>query len=174
MNDLICKKILLVEDQIEQSLLLKRWIEKDTGANVIVAHSSIAALEVIKSREIDVLVSDIELPGLTGIDLATEAKRRSPFIAVALMTAHSTFEHAVLALRANVDDFWPKPMSREELSVKIKGLMDRSARRVANGRQRVLAIGAHPDDVEIGCGGILLSHVAVSYTHLTLPTICSV
>jgi LmbE family N-acetylglucosaminyl deacetylase len=86
------------------------------------------------------------------------ARERSPDIQIVVMTAHQRADYAVAALRARVDEFLFKPFDRDTLVTLTQRLA--AERRERNLRQRrVLAIGSHPDDVEIGCGGSLRAHV---------------
>jgi LmbE family N-acetylglucosaminyl deacetylase len=87
-------------------------------------------------------------------------KAAQPHVATLILTGHRSFDNAVEAIRVGADDFLTKPVDRATLIAKIDELAALSARRKASSSASVLAIGAHPDDIEVGCGGILLNHVA--------------
>jgi LmbE family N-acetylglucosaminyl deacetylase len=107
---------------------------------------------------------------MSGFDLVKEVRRLVPDLAIALMTADASVEVAVRALRSEVDDFLPKPISPTQLVAQIDRLVERRRSTAGRTHERVLAVGAHPDDVEIGVGGILLGHASVGdrVTILTL------
>jgi LmbE family N-acetylglucosaminyl deacetylase len=103
-------------------------------------------------------VADVELPGRTGIDLVQHAKAMHPLCSTLIVSGRSSFEYAVGAIRAGADDYLTKPLDPEAFMAKASELLDRTLARRAQGRVSVLAVGAHPDDPEIGVGGILLNH----------------
>ena len=97
-------------------------------------------------------------------------KRQRPQLAILILSGHSSFEHAVAAMRAGADDYLTKPFDPPGLLEKARALVELTRSRRAAGSEVVLAVGAHPDDVEIGVGGILLRHAAQGHrvTVLTL------
>ena len=108
------ERILLVDD--DPSLL--RVTEKqlaDAGYAVRPVADGPAALAAFEDGGFDLVLSDIQMPGLDGIELLGEIKRRDPSAAVVMITAHGTVERAVSAMRTGADDFLEKPYSRERL-----------------------------------------------------------
>lgn len=151
-------RILLVEDdaifaavtaEVMRERALVRWTPT--------AESAIAAAG---EKEWDLIITDIELPGMSGLELVMKIKAAQPHVATLILTGHRSFDNAVEAIRVGADDFLTKPVDRHTLIEKIDELAALSARRKVATSATVLAIGAHPDDVEVGCGGILLGHVA--------------
>jgi len=102
-----------------------------------------------------------------------QIRELQPDLPIVVMTAHVSVDYAVAALRAQADEFLTKPIGAVELVKVVQRLAadGRASRTAAAGpREHVLAVGAHPDDVEIGVGGILAAHRAAgdSVTILTL------
>jgi LmbE family N-acetylglucosaminyl deacetylase len=97
---------------------------------------------------------------MSGLELVMKIKAAQPHVATLILTGHRSFDNAVEAIRVGADDFLTKPVDRRTLIEKIDELAALSARRKAASSAAVLAIGAHPDDVEVGAGGTLLGHVA--------------
>ena len=128
------------------------------------------ALEVVDRRDWDLVVSDVDLPGLDGLEFVRRIKQGRPQLATLILSGHSSFDHAVRAMRARADDYVTKPFDPAALLEKARSLIAVTRERRATARQVVLAVGAHPDDVEIGVGGILLRHAAEGHdvTVLTL------
>jgi LmbE family N-acetylglucosaminyl deacetylase/CheY-like chemotaxis protein len=147
-------RLLLVEDHTEQSRLLERWFTA-LGFTVVVEADGLRGMARAREANFDLLVTDIELPFACGLEVARVSKETAPHRPVVVMTAHASVDYAVAALRANVDEFLRKPLSRSETCQRIVALWNNRAKASA---QTVLAIGAHPDDVEIGIGGTLLKH----------------
>jgi len=164
--------VLVVEDDADVALYTKTVLEKRGGCVVITLDSPAAARETVASFKPDVVVTDIEMPGMTGLQLMALLRADEPDLPVIVMTAHVSVEYAVGALRAQADEFLTKPVSAIDLVSAVNRLAadGRANREVARPREFVLAIGAHPDDVEIGVGGILAAHRAAgdSVTILTL------
>ena len=79
---------------------------------------------------------------------------------VVVVTAHATVDYAVGALRGQAGEFLPKPLDPDGLLGTVQRLGETHRARVEARRQSVLAVGAHPDDVEIGVGGLLSAHHA--------------
>lgn len=148
----------MVEDDQDQALLVGRWLTKLNDIAVTVVTNAESALRLIRERDFDVIVSDVELPGMNGIDLVQQARLLRPFLMTALMTSNGTMEYAMKAIASKADRFILKPLDRKDFFVAIENLI-RAAKKIREcSRETVLAIGAHPDDVEIGCGGILWKH----------------
>jgi len=126
--------------------------------------------ELVHAQPWDLVVTDIELPGINGLELLGEIKAAQPDVAVLIISARASFDYAVTALRQGADDYMTKPVDPVGLVAKAGELIALTRERRARSRQVVLAVGSHPDDVEIGVGGILLRHVAQGHevTVLTL------
>ena len=161
-------RILLVEDDPIIATLVSRMLA-DLGT-VKLASSGEEAAELAPSLPWDLVVTDVELGGMTGIELIALVKEARPEVASLVISAHDSFEYAVAALRAGADDYMTKPIDSRALVQKAQELIELSRQRRQEPHEVVLAIGAHPDDVEIGVGGILLRHVAEGHqvTVLTL------
>jgi LmbE family N-acetylglucosaminyl deacetylase len=117
-------------------------------------------LDALPHEDWDVIIADVNLPGMSGLGFAREARDLCPLAAILVLTASVSLDTAVGALRVNADDFLTKPIDPPALLGKVAELIAVAGARKAQQREVVLAIGAHPDDVEIGCGGILLRHGA--------------
>jgi LmbE family N-acetylglucosaminyl deacetylase/ActR/RegA family two-component response regulator len=118
------------------------------------------AMQILTDEHWDLVVADIELPGMSGIDFIMHSKVAQPVVSTLVVSGRTGFEDAVSAIRAGADDYLTKPIDPPALLEKARDLIARTRVRRARDLEVILAIGAHPDDVEIGCGGILARHVA--------------
>jgi LmbE family N-acetylglucosaminyl deacetylase/CheY-like chemotaxis protein len=150
--------ILLVEDDELFAAVVMEFVQP--LAAVEWAASAEEALDALPREDWDLVIADVNLPGMSGLELAREAQRLCPLAATLILTASANLDTAVSALRSGADDFLTKPVDAPALIAKVAELIAASRARKADRREVVLAIGAHPDDVEIGCGGILLRHAA--------------
>ncbi|GGM17103.1 response regulator [Nakamurella endophytica] len=154
-------RILIVEDDADLAELLRVVLGRRADLDVHVFTDGLAALAAWRSVDPDVVLTDIELPGMSGMDLVEQIRLQSPALSVVVMTAHASVDYAVRALRHQVDDFLVKPFRSSDVVSKVTALAETSRRRrTEQAPQVVLAIGAHPDDVEIGVGGLLAAHRA--------------
>jgi two-component system response regulator HydG len=154
-------RVLVVEDDHDLAEYARVVLARHAGITVDVVADGRTAIETIRRVGTDILISDIQLPGMTGLELATEARRVDPALPIAMMTAYPSVDYAVTALRNQIDEFLIKPVSAAQFATTLRSLIDlRDGRDAASRSQVVLAIGAHPDDVEIGVGGMLAAHRA--------------
>jgi two-component system response regulator HydG len=160
-------RILLVEDDPDTARFISRVLEKRGGYDVEHAPSPPAALPRLSAERWDLVITDIEMPDMTGIELLETLRRKAPTLPVAVITAHVTVDNAVGALRGRADEFMQKPLHPDALLTAVSGLIDRGR----GGRESVLAVGAHPDDVEIGAAGTLLAHRAAGHD-VAILTMC--
>ncbi|WP_282846041.1 response regulator [Microbacterium oxydans] len=165
-------RVLVVDDDPDVALLVKTVLERRAGCIVDVAEDGQIAIDRVADVRPDVVVTDIEMPGLSGLELLAELRRIVPSVPVVVMTAHVSVEYAVSALRAQADEFLTKPLDNGKLVEAVTRLVEEGRRRRAEARtpERVLAIGAHPDDVEIGVGGLLAAH-ARAQDEITILTL---
>ena len=168
MTEARAARILLVEDDEVGGTLLVELL--GSLGEIHWTTSAEEASAIIGAHDWDLIVSDIDLPGMDGLELVQRIKRERPQLATLILSSHQSFEHAVTAMRAGADDYMTKPFDPVGLVEKARSLVAVTRERRAAGNDVVLAVGAHPDDVEIGIGGILLRHAAQGHrvTVLTL------
>ncbi|MGA7397292.1 MAG: response regulator, partial [Solirubrobacterales bacterium] len=155
-------RILVVEDDEIVAALTTEML--GSAGEVEWAANGEAAIAMLATTDWDLIVVDIGLPGMSGIELIKEIKRGNSLASTLILTGDASFDNAVEAMRAGADDFMSKPVNGSELIAKVGELTAITSRRKAEKREVVLAVGAHPDDVEIGVGGILLKHAAAGDT----------
>jgi two-component system response regulator HydG len=111
-----CKTInvLVVEDDFDNRAAIVRILQ-DAPYNTIEAEDAEDGLDRISKGNIDILISDLRLPGMDGIELLERAKVLLPDLEVVLMTGHATIEIAVEALKAGAYDFITKPVRKADL-----------------------------------------------------------
>lgn len=164
-------RVLVLEDDDDVAMLVVTVLERRLGCEVRRLPSTVGFAEQMREFGPDVVVTDIEMPGESGLDLISTARAMDPRLPIIVMTAHGSVSYAVTALRAGADEFLQKPLSSADLLAAVERLGLAARRdRAAQMARSVLAIGAHPDDVEIGIGGTLAAHAAAGdpVTILTL------
>ena len=116
---MLMTSILVVDDERSMRDFLKILLEKD-GHHVTTAESAFLALDILKQQEVDVVVSDIRMPGMTGIELLENIKEDSPELPVILITAFASPDDAVLAMKNGAFDYITKPFNVDELKSVIE------------------------------------------------------
>ncbi|MFH1914287.1 MAG: sigma-54 dependent transcriptional regulator [Pseudomonadota bacterium] len=135
-------EILVVDDQADFAKGLKRLIEGHfPKVRVHLALSGDQALSRLGRGPVDLIITDLQMPGMSGLDLIRKAMSESPALSVVMLTAHGSIETAVDALKAGAYDFVTKPIEPDALfRVVAKGLershLLRENRRLRNRLER--------------------------------------
>lgn len=161
---------LVIEDDPDSALFTRSALERHAHMKTVLAIDGPSAIKALQESRFDLVVSDIELPGASGLELLPEVHRLAPDVPVIMLTAHSKMDYAIRALRESADEFLVKPVSVALLAQRAEALAQQGReRRAAQPRARiVLAVGAHPDDIEIGIGATLAAHQAAGDTLVNL------
>jgi DNA-binding NtrC family response regulator len=117
-------RLLVVDDEINAADALAALL-RDDGYEVTVAYDAENALKVLEGQEPDLVLTDLRLPGLDGIELLGRIKQMHPATMVILMTAFGTVKNAVKAMKLGAEDYLTKPVDVEELELVVERALDR-------------------------------------------------
>lgn len=129
------KRLLIVEDEETLCQSLKRVLERE-GHTVDTLSNAESAHESFKEGFYDVIITDIILPGMTGIELLKRIKEKLPEQIVVIMTAYASLETAVEALRYGAYDYVVKPVMHEEIKQIVKNALMQMALQAENAQLR--------------------------------------
>jgi two-component system, NtrC family, response regulator HydG len=129
-------RILLVDDDPAYSEYVRRVLSSG-GFDVGHQPDAESALARVHTEQWDLLITDIELPGMNGLELLERVHELVPGLPVAMLTGHASVDYAVSALRAAAAEFLQKPVSRPDLLAKAAELI--AAGRAARGKHREAA-----------------------------------
>ena len=111
--------VLLVDDEPEfLETLVKRLRKRKLNATG--ARSGEEALEVMRSEPVDVVVLDVKMPGMDGIETLRELKKIRPLVEVIMLTGHANMEVAITGMELGAFDYLMKPMDIDELLYKLQ------------------------------------------------------
>lgn len=117
-------RILLVEDELKTLLSLRQGMEEQ-GWTVNTATEGDSGLRLASNDDYDVIVSDITLPGISGLELCIQLRGRGIRTPILLLTALSDTDDKVMGLEAGADDYLAKPFEFRELLARIRALARR-------------------------------------------------
>jgi DNA-binding NtrC family response regulator len=116
-------KILVVDDDLKMCELLSE-ILKDEGFSVTTSRDSLKASGILNKEEFDVILTDLKMHGMDGIDLLDEAKEAAPLTPVIIMTAFGTIETAIKAMKMGAYDYVLKSDQADELLLTVKKALE--------------------------------------------------
>ncbi|MHC4970889.1 MAG: sigma-54-dependent transcriptional regulator [Planctomycetota bacterium] len=108
------ERILIVDDDRTQATTLARVLGLE-GYQTLVAESGAEALREVDKGDVDLVLTDLKMPGMDGLELFRRIRREHPDLPVMIVTAHGTIETAIQSVRDGVADFIQKPVYAEEL-----------------------------------------------------------
>lgn len=136
---------LIVDDEARfVEALERRLVKRDI--EVVTAHSGAEALQQLGddgATKIDVVVLDIKMPGMSGLEALDRIKRDHPLVEVILLTGHGTIDSAINGMKAGAADYLLKPCDTENLVVKIKESVKRKRdheARILEARMKMIAL----------------------------------
>jgi len=121
------KSILIIDDERDMLQLLKRSLEPDMKCRIQTAQSGKEGLQILAQESFDLVLADIKMPEMNGLELLELIKRDTPDLTVVMMTAFGGVETAVEAMRNGAYDFITKPFDHETLVVRLEKALERSS-----------------------------------------------
>lgn len=116
------KKILVVDDEVPICEILAQFLNKK-GYEVFTAASGEEALDILSASPVDLVVTDIKMPGISGVDLLKYIKENQQSVPVLITTGFPTLDTAIEALKLGAYDYLTKPFHLEEIGEKVKRAM---------------------------------------------------
>ena len=120
----ISERILIVEDEDTLCESLQRVFRRE-GYEADIADSAETAFRLLENTTYDLILTDVILPGISGIELIARYKEQNPNQKVIIMTAYASLQTAVEALRVGACDFIVKPIMHDELKRMVKKALGR-------------------------------------------------
>lgn len=146
----MARKILVIEDEKDIAHLVELHL-RDLGCDVTLAHDGRVGLDLALAQQFDLIVLDLMVPGLDGLEVCRSLRARPAYIPILMLTAKSTELDRVLGLEVGADDYLTKPFSIRELIARVKALfrrVDALAAQNAGDEQQVLHVGDLVIDVD--------------------------
>jgi signal transduction histidine kinase len=134
------QRILIVDDEKEIGVLLYQALSRMGGFYVEVVESGGEALQKIEKEPFDLVLTDLKMPKMDGLQLMTEIAKLKPEILTVMMTGHGTIDSALDAMKRGASDYLMKPLNLDELTIRI--------RRVLEERQRFVRLKDFADKLE--------------------------
>ena len=121
------RKILIVDDELDMLNLLKRTLEPDLNCRVETAASGKEALRRIGEESFDLVLADIKMPEMDGLELLSLIKKEVPDLTLVMMTGHGSIETAVESIRQGAYDYITKPFDHDALMLRLEKALERSS-----------------------------------------------
>ena len=120
-------KILVVDDFATMRKVIRNLLKQVGYENIVEAEDGVTALRVLKSQKVDFIVSDWNMPNMTGLELlkavrADEDLKPTPFL---MVTAEALQDNVIAAVKAGVSNYIVKPFTAEVLNDKIKKILEK-------------------------------------------------
>jgi DNA-binding NtrC family response regulator len=119
-------KILIVDDELIMRESLAGWLERD-GHEVAMTASGEEALEVLKDTRFDILLVDIKMEGMSGLDVLKQVKESDPDVEIVMITAYGSIATAIDAMKNGAYDYLLKPFEPDELGLLIEKITEHQA-----------------------------------------------
>src|SRR5512145_1324577 len=116
-------RILIVDDEPSMRDMLRIVLRRD-GYDVVVAGNGAEAIAILEKERVDLLLSDIRMPDVGGVDVLRAAKNVNRDIIAFMMTAFASTDSAVEAMRLGAVDYFTKPFNMDELRLKVRQQME--------------------------------------------------
>ena len=111
---LVMATILHVDDEPSVGLLLEDTLTR-AGHRTLSAANVVGALQVIAREQVDLIISDYRMPGLTGLEFLSLLQREGYDVPLIMLTGYASIDHAVASIKAGAIDYLQKPFEREQL-----------------------------------------------------------
>ena len=112
--------VMIVDDEVHFVEIMTKRLEK-RSLQIISAHDGQEALgKLNKNRNVDVVILDVKMPGMDGIEALREIKKTHPLIEVIMLTGHATVETAIEGMKLGAHDYLMKPCELEQLMLKVE------------------------------------------------------
>jgi DNA-binding response OmpR family regulator len=120
----MARRILVVEDDRDIAGLIEMHL-RDLEAEVTLAHDGITALDLATRREFDLILLDLMLPKLDGLEITKRLRARTNYTPILMLTARSSDVDRIVGLELGADDYLTKPFNIRELIARVKALLRR-------------------------------------------------
>ncbi|MBT3388378.1 MAG: response regulator [Desulfobacula sp.] len=115
-------RVLIVDDEVRIQTACQRLLTEE-GCDVEVAENGIKGLKMIEEKHFDIILLDLMMPGMSGLEVLTDVKSHHPDTVVIVVTGYATLEHSIETMKSGAFDFLSKPFSPEELRLVISKAM---------------------------------------------------
>ena len=117
-------RIVVIDDEVNAAAALEKLLQED-GYEVSAANDARTGLSLLEKTDPDIVLTDLRMPGMDGLELLTKVKQLRPETMVILMTAYGTVKTAVRAMKLGAEDYVAKPIDFEELEVILQRVLEK-------------------------------------------------
>jgi len=118
------ERILVVDDELDMLMLLRMIIEDNSDYAVETTNNPSEGLKMLTEKDYDLVISDLKMPGMDGMELFDELKEIKPGVPVIIITAYGSLETADEAMKNGVADFITKPFRKDSILFTINRVLE--------------------------------------------------
>lgn len=118
------ERILVVDDELDMLMLLRMIIEDNSDYAVETTNNPSEGLKMLTEKDYDLVISDLKMPGMDGMELFDELKEIKPGVPVIIITAYGSLETADEAMKKGVSDFITKPFRKDSILFTINRVLE--------------------------------------------------
>ena len=118
------QRVLVIDDELDMLMLLRMIIEDNTDYEVETTNNPSEALKMIRENEYDLIISDLKMPGMDGLELCDEVREIDKDLPLIMITAYGSLETSEEAMKKGVADFITKPFRKDSILFTMRRVLE--------------------------------------------------